>query len=238
MSTMDSAETTTIYDQVVQRIFSGDYQPGSRIREEALASSLGVSRVPVRESLAKLAAQGMLIGGDKGQGVRLRKYTLDEVRHLYEYRELLEGGAARAAATSATSTDLARLEIVCEKAEQLIGAGRLGEWAQMDMQFHLALALAGRNDRIVPQLKTLVVECGYLFFVVPNPLYCGSDGNPAEEAAAVQRASHEKHCTLLDLIRRRLPDEAEAFSRQTMRDSLTEATSIILRRKLDKALGA
>ena len=231
-------ENPTIYDSIVHRIFSGDYEPGARIREEALASTLGVSRVPVRESLAKMAAQGMLVAGEKGQGVRLRRYTVDEVRHLYEYRELLEGGAARAAATSATSTDLARMEIVCEKAEQLIGAGKLGEWARMDMQFHLSLALAGRNDRIVPQLKNLVVECGYLFFVVPNPLYRGSDGDSADAATALHRASHEKHRELLNLIRRRLPDEAEALARQTMRESLTEATNVLLRNKLDKALGA
>lgn len=203
-----------------------------------MAAWLGVSRVPVRESLAKMAAQGMLINGEKGHGMRLRRYTLDEVRHLYEYRELLEGGAARAAATSGTSTDLARMEIVCEQAEQLIGQGRLAEWADLDMQFHLALALAGRNDRIVPALKTLVVECGYLFFVVPNPLCRGTDGNPAEEAAAIQRSAHEKHRELLELIRHKLPDEAEAFARQTMRDSLTEATKKIVRLKLDRALGA
>ena len=96
------AKSNAIYDRVVDMIFCGRFAPGAKLVEEELAAALGVSRVPVRETLAKLVGQGLLGGGGKGQGVA-REYTVEEVRQ-YEYREALEGRRA-AAERGATATD-------------------------------------------------------------------------------------------------------------------------------------
>ena len=109
-----------VYDRLVNMIFHGRFAPGDKLVEEELAAALGVSRVPIRETLAKLVGQGLLVGGSRGQGVRMREYGIEEVRQLYEYREPLEGIAAAAAARRATSSDLTRMEIICQQAEREI----------------------------------------------------------------------------------------------------------------------
>ena len=70
-----------------------------------LSDQLGVSRIPICETLERLAARGALVGEQNGKGVRIRQYMAEEVHRLYEYRELLEGGAVRAT----TDIDIARL---------------------------------------------------------------------------------------------------------------------------------
>src|SRR3990172_6657365 len=83
------SDADSIYDRVVRHIFfSGEISPGSKVVEKTLADQLGVSRIPIRETLGKLAGQGLLVGGPTGQGVRLRRYTAEETRQLYELREI------------------------------------------------------------------------------------------------------------------------------------------------------
>lgn len=78
-------------------ISSGHVQPGARVVETQLAARLGVSRIPVREALGRLRGQGLLVSDGHGRGMRLRQYSLDDITNFYDYREMLEGGAARAA---------------------------------------------------------------------------------------------------------------------------------------------
>lgn len=56
-----------VYQEVLDRIHRGDLAPGSRVRDTALASQLGVSRTPVREALLRLAREGVL-DADMGRG--------------------------------------------------------------------------------------------------------------------------------------------------------------------------
>ena len=74
-----------VYNEIVKTILSGNIAPGTRLIERDLASDLGVSRVPVRAALAKLVSQGLLIGGQNGQGVWVRQYSASEIQDLYYY---------------------------------------------------------------------------------------------------------------------------------------------------------
>ena len=84
---MRSMERDILYDRVVDYLFqSGDVEPGGRVVETQLAARLGVSRIPVREVLGRLRGQGLLVSDGKGRGMRLRRYSLDDLAHVYEYR--------------------------------------------------------------------------------------------------------------------------------------------------------
>ena len=63
----------TVYEQIVRSVFSGDRIPGSKVVEQDLADELGVSRIPVRESLGRMLGQGLLVGDGAGRGVRIVK---------------------------------------------------------------------------------------------------------------------------------------------------------------------
>ena len=169
---MDSvaAENTSVYDNIMRRVFSGDVAPGARLVERNLAGELGVSRIPVREALAKMVARGILISGRKHQGVRMRRYSPAEIQQLYEFREILESGAFKAAARSATESDLARIEAICDRMEANGADMDKYDWsvaADLDRKFHEAMAEAGHNERLVQSVRALLTECYYLFYILP-----------------------------------------------------------------------
>ena len=155
---MSNSNGKTVYDRVIEYLFSGDKPPGSKVVEQELADELGVSRIPIRESLGKLVGQGLLVGEKGGRGVRMREYSIEEIRQLYEARGTIEGGIARAATRAATETDIARLQIICEQAESEIGHYGSKRWAELDHAFHAALADASHNERLAHQLKLMLVS--------------------------------------------------------------------------------
>lgn len=214
------------YHRIVDLFFSAKIQPGTKLVERTLATELGVSRIPVREALAKMVAEGILIGGQKGQGVRLRNYSIEEVHELYEYREMLEGGAARAAAKRATEMDLAKLALLCEQAETEIGSDGSVRWAEIDHRFHEALALATHNERFIKSLSRLLIECHYLFFLYPARLQ--RPRLTPQDASARMKAVLADHRTLLELLRKRDADGAERNSRAAMRQARERLTNALI----------
>lgn len=227
------AASETVYDRVLQHIFfSGNVAPGSKVVEKKLAEHLGVSRIPIRESLRRLAGQGLLVGDQNGEGVRVRKYTAEEIRQLYELREMLEGGAARAAARAATDTDVARMEAVCQQMALDVGDYGSKIWADLDHAFHNALADASHNDRIARSLKCLLTECHYLFYLYPS--HHGRPKLTSEEANAHMQSVVDDHRTLLSLICAGDAEGAERKAREDMRVSNTRFTQILIARDLTR----
>jgi DNA-binding GntR family transcriptional regulator len=217
----------SVYDRVVQHIFfSGNVPPGTKVIEKKLAEQLGVSRIPIRESLGRLAGQGLLVGGQNGQGVRVRKYTAEEIRQLYELRELLEGGAARAAARSATDLDITRMEMICKQSEEEVGDYGSSKWAELDHAFHDALADASHNERIAKQLKYLLMECHYIFYMYPS--HYGRPKPSPKEAEAHMRSVLNDHQTLLQLIISGNAEGAEQKAREDMRVSNKRFTQALI----------
>lgn len=219
-------QQSSVYDRLVKFVFSGQVAPGTKLVERDLARKLGVSRIPVRESLAKLVAQGLLVGGEKWQGARVRNYTHDELRQLYEYREMLEGGAARAAARAVTDADVARLDEICDQAQSEVGRYGSERWAGLDFRFHVALAEAGRNDRLLHGLRLLLTECYYVFY-----LYPGRRRRPKpspEEAAAHMQSVVDDHRALVALVRSGDADGAERRARADMHKSGLRAIRLVM----------
>jgi DNA-binding GntR family transcriptional regulator len=228
---MPSADPESIYDRVVQHIFfSGTVSPGSKVVERQLADQLGVSRIPIRETLRQLSGQGLLVADHNGQGARLRKYTAEDIRQLYELRELLEGGAARAAARSATDTDVARMEMICQQTAAEVGDYGSKIWADLDHAFHAALADASHNERIARSLTQLLTECHYIFYLYPS--HHGRPKPNATEAKAHMQGVLEDHQTLLKLICAGDADGAERKAREDMRISNERFTQVLIARDL------
>ncbi len=86
------------------RIVDRDLPAGGRFFEDDAAAWVGVSRLPVREAIARLVEDGLLVR--TGRGIRVRVFRPDELRTLYEYRALLEGHAARSAAATIAAEDV------------------------------------------------------------------------------------------------------------------------------------
>jgi DNA-binding GntR family transcriptional regulator len=141
-----------VYDRLLQAICSRRLAPGSRIAQEQLAASLGVSRQPVSHALQLLKQQGLLRDAE-GRGLVVAPIEADYVHALYEVRAALDAiAAARAAQQVAESgrrggrsaDRLARARAIVAKGRTAVAAGDKAAMADADLAFHGAVnELAG-----------------------------------------------------------------------------------------------
>jgi DNA-binding GntR family transcriptional regulator len=231
MSTTPVDPSANVYDRLMKLIFSGQFAPGRKLVERDLAQELGVSRIPVRESLSKMVAQGLLLGGEKWQGVRLRTYTPEEISQLYDYREFLEGAAARTAASALSDADLVRLQLICEEGQAEVGNYGSARWAELDHHFHAAIAEASHNDRIARALTLLLTECHYAFYLYPA--HRGRIAPSRDDARAHMQSIVDDHRALVELIRAGDAEGAEQRARADMRKSKRRVTRALIVRDLE-----
>ncbi|MGH8006776.1 MAG: GntR family transcriptional regulator [Candidatus Binatia bacterium] len=100
--------TMKIYEALSERIMDGHLKPGDPIIIEQVAAQLEVSPTPVRESLARLAEQGVITKGRNGR-MSVQQLTPEYVRDIYLVRGALEGLLAELAAPRITETQIATL---------------------------------------------------------------------------------------------------------------------------------
>jgi DNA-binding GntR family transcriptional regulator len=136
--------STDIASEISQMIFEGALPPGGRINEVRLAEDLGVSRTPLREALAALAGEGVLVGLPR-RGLRVRELTASDARDIYLIRALLDPEALRVAGVP----DGSRLDRLEEIREQLLGCDESRDAVDLDDAWHRELWCACPNSVLV-----------------------------------------------------------------------------------------
>jgi DNA-binding GntR family transcriptional regulator len=142
--------STRVADYLREEILSGRIAPGERIRQEEVASRFGASRLPVREALRILEAEG-LTEHETHKGARVPKLGTHEVDVVYQMRERLEPLALAESLPHLTEDDLLRLESMQERIESSTG---IDEFLVLDREFHL-LTYGGCG---IEQLSAMVVR--------------------------------------------------------------------------------
>jgi DNA-binding GntR family transcriptional regulator len=127
-----------------ERIVRGDYAEGAPLRQDALAAELGVSRIPVREALRQLEAEG-LVTIHVHHGAVVSVLSLPEIEELFELRSLIESDLIRRAVSRLTDEDVERAERALESYDESLADGSVGDWGGHNWRFHAALlGAAGR----------------------------------------------------------------------------------------------
>src|SRR3546814_6420866 len=124
----------------------GKLRTDTPIRQDALAAELGVSKIPVREALARLEQEGLLTS-HPNRGYLVRPMSTDEADEIYALRLAVEPAAAAYAAVNAD--DAARKE--AQRAFDLLDAAasdNLADVAVRNREFHTALVRPG--NRLLP----------------------------------------------------------------------------------------
>src|SRR5215211_7235532 len=128
-----------------ERILRGDYPEGEPLRQDALAEELGVSRIPVREALRQLEAEG-LVTFNPHRGAVVSTLSLSEIDELFELRADIETDLLRRAIPKTTAEQLERATDVLDEFERALTAGEAARWGPLNWRFHSALyAPAERN---------------------------------------------------------------------------------------------
>ncbi len=126
VSTTESLEPVQVKDVVYRRlrdrIVDGVFAPGESLREVALSALFGVSKTPIREALVRLEREG-LVEIAPYRGARVREYTPDAVRELFDARGVLETECVRRAASRRDPQVLEALEQNVALTERALDAG-------------------------------------------------------------------------------------------------------------------
>lgn len=205
------SKTQFVYEWIRQEILSGALEPGSRIRQQEVAETLGVSYTPVREAIRQLQATGLLTHEpNRGSAVS----TLEDaaLNELYLLRGAVEGLGARLAAASITDSDLATLAGIHRDMVAIAesdGDDRDGgQLADLSRRFHSLIVAAGGPHIIYPKLQEIWSNH-------PVPRSASLWASPDHAARALQ--AHER---LLDALRDRDADAAATTMEAHIADSV------------------
>jgi DNA-binding GntR family transcriptional regulator len=177
-------------------ILDGSYGPGERIRQEDVAARSGASRIPVREALRMLQAEG-LVTLVANSGAWVTKLTLAECAELYQIRERLEPLLLRASLPGLDDAVLGRLADLAEAMER--AGGDVDAFLRADREFHLAsysAAPTGETSQIIGRMWNTTQHYRREFTKL------------AARRAGLG-ATHLEHRLLLDCLRRADADDAE-----------------------------
>ena len=148
-------------------LIEGRLQPGSRLSEEAFAAGLNVSRNTLREALRLLAHEGLVVH-ELNRGVFVRQLGADDIRSIYQVREIIEIAAVRNTETH-TQAGISRARLAVTQA---LAASEAEDWAGVgtsNMNFHTALAALAGNSRVDRMIRQTLAELR-LAFSVMKPL--------------------------------------------------------------------
>ena len=201
------------YDELRERILDLRLAPGSLLNELALASDLGMGRMPVREAVARLAIDRFITVLPR-RGTVVTQVGLDDVLDIFEAREAIECGAVHIVASHATDEDLATLRRLIEAADRARDGTDHEAFLRDDHAIHSFLVHMVRNSLLQDAADRLLLH-NLRFW----RMYWAS--RPAQHATMIS------HGSLLAALEAGDPEQAEkamrehlVASRQLLRASL------------------
>ena len=187
-----------VYEQILLDIILGELPPGGRLDETALAKRYGAGLAGVRDALARLALEGLVLRRARA-GTTVAPIDLVDVRQAIDARRLIEPHCAALAALHATAEDVVALRAAFDDADRAIKAGDIRAIVDMDQRFHVAMARACRNATLARILIPLQHKATRFW------VYSMKEDTPAEQREEVRR-----HLKIVDLIAARDAEGARA----------------------------
>src|SRR3954466_14681127 len=190
----------TIAEQIKRLIHAGEFRPGDRLNEAALAVRMGTSRGPIREAIRILAGTG-LVTPVVNRGVFVRQVSIREMLEIYELRALVFGFAAERAAENITDAHRAQFESLLQGMDAAAQADDSGLYYELNVQFH-AQILQLSNSQRAHQL--------YDSYVKELHLYRRQNFN----APGNMRRSNVEHRKIFDAISKGNAAKAKLFAEE------------------------
>lgn len=190
-------------------ILSGAFRPGDRLQPDDIARHFDISKIPVREALRTVEANGWVRSRPR-RGTFVASPTLQDLKDVFETRIMLEPGLARRAALRRSEDQVRALDRIMERTLLAIEKGDPRKIEEANSEFHALIAESAKNpfaERIITQIELRV---RWYFTNVP----LNRSRNTAEE-----------HYAILNAVRNRDEDGAEAATLDHLRNTLRVALS-------------
>jgi DNA-binding GntR family transcriptional regulator len=183
-------------------ILRGVWKPGAPLRQDEIAARYGVSKIPVREALLHLVAEG-LATLQPNRGFTVSSLRPDEAHEILEIRAILECQAIRLAMAHITDADVAAARQLLDEAER---TDALDRWSELNWQFHATLYAPARRKRLFAMIRQVSNPTDpYIRVLISNANYRG-------------RAERE-HRAILNAVDMRNAEAAAALLDQHIRQT-------------------
>ena len=149
--------TMVVQQEIERAILAGEYGPGSKLNEAALALKMGVSRGPVREAFRMLDEAG-LVRTEKNRGVFVRAIPIDEAVEIFELRAAMEELVGRRLAQHMTGEQRHEAEALVHAMEDAVKARDAHRYHLLNLQFHDRLVEMAGNRKLTSIYRKLVKE--------------------------------------------------------------------------------
>ncbi len=150
--------SAAVAEDLRRRIINGDFASGFQLRQDALASEFGVSRIPVREALMQLEAEG-LVKIHPHRGAIVSELSVEEIEELFELRAILEPRLLKASAPHLTEEDYERLNAILEEFSLALKTQHVSRWGELNTELHMVLYRHARQPRSLAIVANLLQEC-------------------------------------------------------------------------------
>jgi len=147
--------SAAIVEQLRRDILDGTYAAGDQLRQDALAASFQVSRIPVREALFQLEAEGLVLI-EPHKGAIVSAFSLEEIDDVFDLRVLLEPRMLAQSAPRLSPQDFAEVSALDTEFARAIAAQDVAQWGQLNARFHLALYRHARQPRTLAIVTALL----------------------------------------------------------------------------------
>jgi DNA-binding GntR family transcriptional regulator len=155
----DGLLRANVHDELRHRFVTGKVVPGGSLSTRGLAQELGVSQMPVREALSRLAAEGAVEIRSKRR-IIVPPMTAGRFTDVLRCRELLEPEAAALALPHIDTTRLKRLRTVDEALGDALKSGDVQSYMERNFEFHFMIYRAQPRTTIVQLIETLWLQFG------------------------------------------------------------------------------
>jgi DNA-binding GntR family transcriptional regulator len=196
------AKPDSLLSRLRHEILRGGVGPGLPLRQDEIAARHGVSKIPVREALLQLVAEG-LVTAHPNRGFTVSQLSPQEAGEILEIRALLECQAVRIAMTHLTDADVAHAGRILDQAE---ATDALDRWSDLNWEFHTTLYGPARRKRLLDLIRQVSYPTDrYIRVLIANANYRG-------------RAERE-HRAILSASEMRNADAAAALLDQHIRQT-------------------
>ncbi|MEY7999015.1 GntR family transcriptional regulator [Clostridium sp. Mt-5] len=202
-----------VADVLRTSILKGQLKAGEQLIQADIAKQFGMSRIPVREALKQLEAEG-LVKQYPNKGAIISELSASEVQEIYEIRSFLEIGAIRLSIINLNEEDLKRAEKILMEIDSAPDANK---WLELNWEFHSCLYLPANRPRLLSIINNLHVNVARYIRIYLDLMN-------------FEKKSQQEHYNIFNACKERNTEKAVEFIKQHLENASATLVSYLNKR--------